>query len=243
MTFRLAYTNLARVFSPFSTSTDVVRLPHDHTSAMLVRQLSEQSGESQNARIAREKKEEEEREKLIQKNYKVPMARLFSYNRPEWPYFIPAILGALIDGSAMPLCTVALVGSMEGFFKEKEQMREDLEWMCIIFVLIAVSCFIGSTISHGCFSILGEAMTQRLRVAILTSMFRQEVGFHDNPENTPGMLSKALELWAFRVATLCKSIQAKVRRVCKSAFADGTTNKNPNSCMFFFKRIRFMFIS
>ena len=185
------------------------KLPHDHTSAMLVRQLSEQSGESQNARIAREKKEEEEREKLIQKNYKVPMARLFSYNRPEWPYFIPAILGALIDGSAMPLCTVALVGSMEGFFKEKEQMREDLEWMCIIFVLIAVSCFIGSTISHGCFSILGEAMTQRLRVAILTSMFRQEVGFHDNPENTPGMLSKALELWAFRVATLCKSIQAK----------------------------------
>ena len=57
MTFRLAYRNLARVFSrPFSISTDVVRLPHDHTSAMLVRQLSEQSGESQNARIAREKK-------------------------------------------------------------------------------------------------------------------------------------------------------------------------------------------
>ena len=28
-------------------------------------------------------------------------------------------------------------------------------------------------------------------------------------ENTPGMLSKALELWAFRVSVLCKSIQAK----------------------------------
>ena len=52
-------------------------------------------------------------------------------------------------------------------------------------------------------------MTQRLRVAILTSMFRQEVGFHDNPANTPGMLSKALELWAFRVSVLCKSIQSK----------------------------------
>jgi hypothetical protein len=32
---------------------------------------------------------------------------------------------------------------------------------------------------HGCFSILGEAMTQRLRVAILTSMFRQEVSDAD----------------------------------------------------------------
>ena len=30
------------------------------------------------------------------------MARLLSYNKPEWPFFIPAILGALIDGSAMP---------------------------------------------------------------------------------------------------------------------------------------------
>lgn len=185
------------------------QLPHDHTSAMLVRQMSEHSGESENARVAREKKEEKEREAQIQKNYKVPMARLFSYNQPEWPYLVPAVLGALIDGAAMPLCTVALVGSMEGFFKEKEQMREELQMMCVIFVIIGVSCLIGSTVSHGCFSILGEAMTQRLRVAILTSMFRQEVGFHDNPENTPGMLSKALELWAFRVATLCKSIQAK----------------------------------
>ncbi|CAK9118153.1 unnamed protein product [Durusdinium trenchii] len=154
-------------------------LPHDHTSAMLVRQMSEHSGESENARVAREKKEEKEREAQIQKNYKVPMARLFSssvrraahaaagdvrcgrfvcyarytkwytnlkaknrsawkattraraehrgYNQPEWPYLVPAVLGALIDGAAMPLCTVALVGSMEGFFKEKEQMREELQ--------------------------------------------------------------------------------------------------------------------
>lgn len=47
-----------------------------------------------------------------------------------------------------------------GFFKPKEQMREDLEWMCVIFVIIAVSCLIGSTVSHGCFSILGEARSE-----------------------------------------------------------------------------------
>ncbi|CAK9045272.1 ATP-dependent translocase ABCB1 (ATP-binding cassette sub-family B member 1) (Multidrug resistance protein 1) (P-glycoprotein 1) (Phospholipid transporter ABCB1) (CD antigen CD243) [Durusdinium trenchii] len=185
-------------------------LPHEHTSAILQRRDSEHSAESETARVQREKKEEEERAKKIEKEYKVPMSRLLSYNRPEWPFFVPAVLGALLDGAAMPVCTVALVGSMDAFFKpDKEEMKAELELMAIIFVIIGVSCLIGSTISHGCFSILGEAMTQRLRVAILTSMFRQEVGYHDNPENTPGMLSKALELWAFRVATLCKSIQAK----------------------------------
>lgn len=185
-------------------------LPHDHTSALVVKRSSTHSAESETQRVTREKKEQEEREKKIEKEYKVPMRRLLTYNKPEWPFFVPAILGALIDGSSMPVCTVALVGSMDAFFlSDKEEMKSQLELMCIIFVIIGVSTLIGSTVSHGCFSILGEAMTQRLRVAILTSMFRQEVGYHDNPENTPGMLSKALELWAFRVSTLCKSIQAK----------------------------------
>ncbi|CAE7381505.1 ABCB1, partial [Symbiodinium pilosum] len=185
-------------------------VPHDNTHAMVVKRSSTNSGDSETARVRKEKEAEAEREKEITKKYKVPMGRLLSYNKPEWPFFVPAVLGAMVDGSAMPVCTIALVGSMEGFFKtDKEEMRRDLELMSLIFVIIGVSAFVGSTISHGCFSILGEAMTQRLRVAILTGMFRQEVGFHDNPANTPGMLSKALELWAFRVATLCKSIQAK----------------------------------
>ncbi|CAE7217756.1 ABCB1 [Symbiodinium natans] len=174
------------------------------------RKQSTVSEESETARKAKEKQAEEEREKDIVKNYKVPMMRLLSYNKPEWPYFVPAVLGALADGASMPICTIALVGSMEGFFKtDKEAMRADLELMAIIFVIIGVSNLVAATISHGCFSILGEAMSQRLRIAILTDMFRQEVGFHDDPTHTPGMLSKALELWAFRVTVLCKSVQAK----------------------------------
>ncbi|CAJ1449438.1 unnamed protein product, partial [Effrenium voratum] len=186
----------------------------EHSSVMLARQLSGHSAESESKRQAREQKEEEERTKQISKQYKVPMGRLLSYNRPEWPFFVPAVLGALVAGAAMPMCTVALVGSMNAFYKtDKEEMRSDLEFMSLLFVIIGVSCLLGSTISNGCFAILGEAMTQRLRVNILTTMFRQEVGFHDNPENTPGMLSKALELWAFRVSSLCKSIQAKASAI------------------------------
>lgn len=67
--------------------------------------------------------------------------------------------------------------------------KAKLRLMCIIFLIIGFCGLVGSTISHGCFSILGEAMTQRLRVAILTSIFRQEVGFHDDPQHAPGELS------------------------------------------------------
>ncbi|CAE7751347.1 ABCB3, partial [Symbiodinium pilosum] len=114
----------------------------------------------------------------------------------------------------MPICAIALVGSMDSFFKLsveplRDEAREDIAFLCFVFLIIAASVLVGCVIEHGGFAVLAESMTQRLRVAILKSIFRQEIGFHDDPENTPGMMSKALELWAFRVSTLCKSIGAK----------------------------------
>jgi len=152
---------------------------------------------------------EAEREKEIVKSYKVPWGRLFAFNKPEWIFFVPGLIGALGDGAAMPVIAVILTNSMDAFFKEKEEMRRELELLCIWFVLIGLGQFFCSVLAQGCFAVLGEGMTQRMRVAILTAIFRQEIGFHDDPENTPGKLAKALELWAYRVSNLCKGISNK----------------------------------
>ncbi|OLP94424.1 Multidrug resistance protein 1 [Symbiodinium microadriaticum] len=148
-------------------------VPRDPT--LHAQRSSTHLGESEAQRVRREKEAEANREREISRAYKVPMRRLFSYNRPEWPFFVPAILGAMVDGAANPVCTIALVGSMKAFFNpDKEEMRAELEMMALAFVIVGASAFVGSTISHGCFSILGEAMTQRLRVALLRGLFRQE---------------------------------------------------------------------
>lgn len=163
-----------------------------------------------------------EREAEIAKKYKVPMARLWSYNKPEWIFLVPAMIGALGEGSSMPLCAVILVSSMDVFFEpEKEKMKSQMETLCIYFCLIAVGQLITSTLNAGCFSILGESMTQRLRVHVLSVIFSQEIGFHDDPENTPGMLAKALELYAYRVSNLCRSVGQKAASF--SALAVGLT--------------------
>ncbi|CAJ1336106.1 unnamed protein product [Effrenium voratum] len=207
------YALVAAQESSEKAGEDEPEIPHQQTVA-LMRQRSGESDESELARKQREKKEEEDRLKGINDNYKVPMSRLLSYNQPEWAFFVPAILGALIEGAAMPVCAVALVGSMDAFFKlqvpaSREEAREDILFLCFVFLIIAASVLVGCVIEHGSFAILAESMTCRLRVAILKAIFRQEIGFHDDPENTPGMMSKALEIWAFRVSTLCKSIGAK----------------------------------
>lgn len=53
---------------------------------------------------------------------------------------------------------------------------------------VLAACLLVATIfEFSAFGILSEAMTARLRVAILESVFRQEVGFHDDPAHTPGV--------------------------------------------------------
>ncbi|OLQ10644.1 Multidrug resistance protein 1 [Symbiodinium microadriaticum] len=203
----------AQESSQKAEEAEELELPNQPTVAVL-RQNTGQSDESEMARKERMKKEEEDREKQITDKYKVPMSRLLGYNKPEWAFFMPAILGALIEGSAAPICALALVGSMDAFFKlefatVRDEARDDIVFLCFVFLIIAASVQIGNIIEHGGFAVLAESMTARLRVDILKAIFRQEIGFHDDPENTPGMMSKALELWAFRVSTLCKSIGAK----------------------------------
>ena len=92
----------------------------------------------------------------------------------------------------------------------KEEAQDEINILCLLFLIIALVALVGSVFEHGGLAVLSESMTKRLRVAMLRAMFRQEIGFHDDPENTPGMLARSLELWAFRVGTLCQSIGAKL---------------------------------
>merc|ERR1712137_1415403 len=112
-----------------------------------------------------EERLELERQKKVQKEYKVPLGRLWSYNRPEWPYVVPGVLAAAVDGCAMPVCAIVLVKLLDSFDpNDKEKMKEQIEMLCLCFTILGVVDFLSSTVTHGCFAILGEAMTKRLRM-------------------------------------------------------------------------------
>mmetsp|Transcript_57302 Transcript_57302/g.101615 ORF Transcript_57302/g.101615 Transcript_57302/m.101615 type:complete len:1276 (+) Transcript_57302:45-3872(+) len=208
MEMKGTYYALAASQDASSAQQDETNETNDKKEEDMTRQVSDDSKDKKEKGKSIEKLEEE-REEEIAKNYKAPMSRLMAFNKPEWPFFIPGIICALGDGASMPVLAVVLVQSMDAFFKPKEQMREDVQMLCIFFACLGAAQMILLTFEQGCFAILGEAMTQRIRVAVLTSIFRQEIGFHDDPENTPGKLSRALELYAMRVANLVKGLSAK----------------------------------
>lgn len=151
----------------------------------------------------------ENQDKEALKNYKLPMMRLMSYNRPEWIWFVPAILGAIVAGLCMPYLAVVLVDAMVVFFyTDFEKMMDEVRIACYQFIVLGAVNFVSTAITNWANGVLSEGMVKRLRVAILTNVLRQNIGFHDDPDNSPAMLGRALEFYANRVSVYCRAVGA-----------------------------------
>lgn len=91
----------------------------------------------------------------------------------------------------------------------KDAMRTDIEWATWGFIVAGAARMVAQAAQMSLFGLVGEGMTMRVRKALLTAILRQNVGFHDSPEHTPGQLTKALQIYAFRVSNLCISFGDK----------------------------------
>lgn len=156
-----------------------------------------------------EDKVEEERQKQLAKTYKMPMGRLLGYCKPEWKMFAPGLIGAFIHGANLPAQAYIITCVMDSMLKPLDDMKDEVTDLSIAFAVLGVIVWIGTTVHVISFSILAEAMTMRLRTALLTSVFRQEIGYHDDPAHTPALIGTALQLWAYRVRNITAEIEAK----------------------------------
>jgi len=134
------------------------------------------------------------------------MKRLLAFCSPEWPWFVPGFIGAVLHGAGYPLIAFIMVEMLDSFYKPKETMKKEVNKLALYFLILGLVTFFATIVQRYSFGKLGEALTMRLRVAILTHVFRQEIGFHDDPKHTPTLISDALQFWAYRVAILISSI-------------------------------------
>eukprot|EP00927_Polykrikos_kofoidii_P002785 TRINITY_DN11111_c1_g4_i1.p1 TRINITY_DN11111_c1_g4~~TRINITY_DN11111_c1_g4_i1.p1 ORF type:complete len:1275 (-),score=225.78 TRINITY_DN11111_c1_g4_i1:64-3888(-) len=157
-----------------------------------------------------EEMDEEEKEKLrirrLGKTYKVPMVRLLRFARPAWWHFIPGSVGALMFGAKEPLQGVILFELLAKFYiPDRDEMLEEVSKGCLWFIALAVGSQIGGILQFGCFGAITQELCMGLRTSLMKHMLRMEVGFHDDPANTPSKLVYALETYGFRSGTMMQS--------------------------------------
>ncbi|XP_075465258.1 bile salt export pump-like isoform X1 [Ascaphus truei] len=129
-----------------------------------------------------------------------PVARILKYNAAEWPYMLIGSLGAAVNGAVNPLYAL-LFSQILGTFSlpDEEEQKEQINGICVLFVLIGAISFLTQFLQGYTFAKSGELLTRRLRKIGFQSMLGQEVGWFDDPRNSPGALTTRLATDASQV--------------------------------------------
>uniref|UniRef100_A0A8C4IL38 ATP-binding cassette, sub-family B (MDR/TAP), member 11a n=1 Tax=Dicentrarchus labrax TaxID=13489 RepID=A0A8C4IL38_DICLA len=122
-----------------------------------------------------------------------PVARILKYNQSEWPYMLVGSLGAALNGSVNPIYAV-LFSQILGTFAipDLNEQREQINGICVLFCIVAVISFFSQFLQGFAFAKSGELLTRRLRKVGFQAMLRQEIGWFDDPRNSPGALTTRL---------------------------------------------------
>ncbi|XP_068184496.1 bile salt export pump [Antennarius striatus] len=122
-----------------------------------------------------------------------PVVRILKYNQPEWPYMLLGSLGAAVNGSINPIYAV-LFSQILGTFAiaDLNKQREQINGICVLFCIVALASFFSQFLQGYTFAKSGELLTRRLRKVGFQAMLRQEIGWFDDPRNSPGALTTRL---------------------------------------------------
>ncbi|XP_065186517.1 phosphatidylcholine translocator ABCB4-like isoform X2 [Sycon ciliatum] len=164
------------------------------------RQLSKPLSEQQKSMAGsagKSGKEDDDNEDDDEEYPEVSTFRLFSYNRPEFPWMALGSLCAMANGVLFPLFGIVFskilnifrfVGnpSMEDAYK-----REAGLWSGI-FAALGLASLIVIVLQYLTFAISGEALTKRMRSMAFTAMLRKNIGFFDEKKHSTGALATQL---------------------------------------------------
>jgi len=107
----------------------------------------------------------------------------------DYCYFIYGSIGSLLVGGANPAIGIIFVKCMHVLYGlDPDQMQTDsYQWSAWMFG-IAITQIIGDTLRGWGFGVPGEKLTVKLRTMFFRALLRQEIGWHDMPDNAAGKL-------------------------------------------------------
>lgn len=119
-------------------------------------------------------------------------SRLAPYNKP----FILVIIGlvtSLIQGCIFPTFGVFITKNLFTFMiPDKQLLREGANAWCLYMFIAALVAFGNGFIHKFVFGVVGENITLNMRRALYYSIIKKHIGWFDNRDNAPGVLTATL---------------------------------------------------
>lgn len=143
--------------------------------------------------------------------------RLLSMNSPEWKEGLIGSLSAAVFGAVQPVYALTVGGMISAFFlTNHHEMNARIRTYSIIFCSLSLISLVVNLLQHYNFAIMGEKLTKRIRIRMLTKIFTFEAAWFDEEQNSSGALCSRLNneaslvksLIADRVSLLVQTISA-----------------------------------
>jgi hypothetical protein len=165
-------------------------------------EVSNQRRISKAASIKKEKKASHSdlASEKLKKKKKFRIKKLFRYEKkllkiqkPSICWIVIGTISQAINGALMPAIAILFsqIYSIFTLCDQDEQLRQSLQWMGVI-MAIGVGALIVTILLNYSLSLAGSKLTTKLRILMFKSMLKQEISFHDLPENRSSILSTQL---------------------------------------------------
>lgn len=106
----------------------------------------------------------------------VKSSRVWAFQKPEMPHLVLAVLSAAVAGASMPAFSIIFARMTAVFYNpDSAVIREETPRYMGWFFFIGILAFFGQLGMWSLFSIAGERLTRRLRVATYRAVMRQEI--------------------------------------------------------------------
>ncbi|PYI04582.1 multidrug resistance protein 3 [Aspergillus sclerotiicarbonarius CBS 121057] len=116
-------------------------------------------------------------------------------NRAEAPIIFAGILLCILAGLIIPVQAIFFAESLTAVSlssSEYGKLRHDVNFWCLVFLMIAIVTFLAWVGQGVCFSYSTERLTHKARSQTFRSLLRQNVGFFDQKEHSAGALTALL---------------------------------------------------
>ncbi|CAH9090757.1 unnamed protein product [Cuscuta europaea] len=149
--------------------------------------------------------------------------RLFALNLPEWKQATLGSIGAMLFGAVQPTYGFVLGAMLSVFFLPSHaEIKEKITIYSLCFLGLSILAILLSIVQHYNFAIMGEYLTKRMRVKILSKILTFEIGWYDKDNNSTGAICSRLATDANVVRSLVGDRMALLIQTCSSVVVSCT---------------------
>ena len=120
----------------------------------------------------------------------VPLARLLTLARPQWPYLAFGMLASAAIGASSPIMSILFSGAVAAFAPTAPR-SEGVKYALLLFGRGGATG-LAVLVSAYCFARVGAALAARVRRRFFAAALHMEVAWFDNEANASGALSARL---------------------------------------------------